>query len=620
MNAYRLYCQFILVLISAFLINDVLAQKNEKEIRIDTTYYKATPYKKYMIENVEYDEDIPIEYYNDITTYRVYKEEREGRTSSGKKTIFLLPGGGFVKLDNIINLDTNASLASNLSLAKKLVAEDFNVILVQYKTATGDDSSQINLLFANPTPLIELLMNYEQAKARMEEHSLKSFHDWRKIIRNKYDSASYYDIDTQQVFVCGISAGAFLTIYGLYLDSMEIPKQIAYKDIFNINRTINIDTTVRRSYYPFPKIAGIIPMSGGTFYKDIFANNASILGENGTPVYFMHGTCDEIVNQDSGRISYKHIASGNFTYNANSINKYPYSYGSTTIFNILKNTGTKIGYGQVCNGGHGIFINQSVNESLSYYPGGWDYYNTTNPSDPLNSTDPVFDNIMYFTNSVLGIGDPWETHVKIITPEKYTKGCISDPQNVGAIGGVQVFGGGVCNIGPYQDSVRISSGGERALLYLWKVGSETSWTQTTSSQRHVDCMDFFNFPYTYNNFVFTFKIPVAVKAISGCDTVEYYKEDVEFIAACIICRGSSTELKIIYDRELLKVNAQEEGMADILVSNMSGQPVAQWKQYLTRGWNDITDMPIDWYKQTAGMYIVSIHQSGTIYSGKIIKL
>lgn len=33
----------------------------------------------------------------------------------------------------------------------------------------------------------------------------------------------------------------------------------------------------------------------------------------------------------------------------------------------------------------------------------------------------------------------------------------------------------------------------------------------------------------------------------------------------------------------------------------------------------MTDMPVDWYRQTAGMYIVSIHQSGTIYSGKIVK-
>lgn len=611
--------QVILLLISALIFNDAHAQKNENKIRIDTTHYKATSYKKYVIDNVEYDEDIPIEYYNDITTYRVYKEDRGGRSSGGKKTIFLLPGGGFINLDNILNLDTNASLASNLSLAKKLAAEDFNVILVEYKRATGDDANQIGLLFVDYSPLVGLFMNNEQARARMEEHSLKSFHDWRKIIRNKYDSAAYYNIDTQQVFISGISAGAFLTIYGLYLDSTEIPKQIIYKDISNTNRTINIDSTVRRSYYPFPKIAGIIPIAGGTFYKDIFTNNASILGENGTPAYFMHGTCDELINQDSGRIIFKHIRGATAIYNENDSNKYPKAYGSTTIFNILKNTGTNIGYGQVCEGGHGIFVDESLIDTTSYYPGGWDFYNTSNPSEPLNSTDPVFENIMYFTNSVLGIGDPWETHVKTITPEKYTKNCLSDPQDVGAIGGVQAFGGGVCSIGPYQDSVRISSGGERALLYLWKVGTETSWTQTTSPQRHVDCMDFFNFPYTYNNFVFTFKIPVAVKAISGCDTVEYNKEDVEFIAACIICRGSSAELKIIYDRDLLRVNAQEDGMADIIVSNMSGQPVAQWKQFLTRGWNDMTDIPVDWYRQTAGMYIVSIHQSGNINSGKIIK-
>lgn len=634
MNSLKMFEKFLLVLTSVLLLNNAAAQKEESNIIIDTTHYKATPYKKYFVNNVEYDENIPIEYYNDITTYRVYKEERGGRASGGKKTIFLLPGGGFIKLDNIMNLDTNASLASNLSLAKKLAAEDFNVILVHYETATGIDASKIGSLFFDsaavliiPEPpfivLASTLMNNQEAKARMEEHSLKSFHDWRKIIRNKYDSAAYYNIDTQQVFVSGISAGAFLTIYGLYLDSTEIPVQIEYKTAANADSIINISHSIRTQYYPFPKIAGIIPMSGGTFYKDIFTNNASILGENGTPVYFMHGTCDELINQDSGRVSFKFVKQDNpqnFIYNIRDNRKYPKVYGSTTMFNILKNTGTKTGYGQVCNGGHGIFINQSVNESLNYYPGGWDYYNVNNPSNPLNSTDPVFENIMYFTNSVLGNGDPWETHVKAITPEKYTKGCLSDPQDVGTIGGVETYGYSLCGLGYVQDSIRISSGGERGLLYLWKIGTETSWTQTTQPHRKIDCANILSFYHaTIPPITFIYKVPVSVKAISGCDTVEYYKEDVEFRIQCMICRSATEETSIIYDRDILRVNALEAGMADIIVSNMSGQPVAQWKQYLTRGWNDMADMPVDWYRQTAGMYIVSVHQSDSIYSGKIIK-
>jgi|GEM_PF-6290998 len=354
---------------SVLLLNNAAGQQEEEKILIDTVHYKATPYKKYVVNNVEYDEDIPIEYYNDITTYRVYKEDRNpnGRSSGGKKTIFLLPGGGFVNLDNILNLDTNASLSSNLSLAKKLAAEDFNVILVKYATAMGIDTIfRISSLFADsaafiviPIPpfllSVPVLMNNQEAKAKMEEQSLKSFHDWRKIIRNYYDSAAYYNIDTQMVFVSGISAGAFLTIYGLYLDSAEIPGQIVYKTATNADSIINISSTVRTQYYPFPKISGIIPMAGGTFYKNIFTNNPTVIGEEGTPVYLMHGTCDEIINQDSGRISFKHVRAvnpKNFMYNQNDDRKYPKVYGSTTIFNILKNTGTDVGYGQVCRGGH----------------------------------------------------------------------------------------------------------------------------------------------------------------------------------------------------------------------------------------------------------------------------
>jgi|GEM_PF-5485345 len=224
---------------------------------------------------------------------------------------------------------------------------------------------------------------------------------------------------------------------------------------------------------------------------------------------------------------------------------------------------------------------------------------------------------MYFTDAV--INGTWETHVKSIIPEKYTKGCLSDPQNVGAIGGVETYGYALCGLGYVRDSIRISSGGERGMLYLWKVGTETTWMQTTAPNRKIECSNILGFFVMMDGITAIYKMPVWVKVVNGCDTAEYYKEDVEFRIECMICRSATEETKILYDRNLLRINSKEEGFADVIVSNMSGRPVAQWRQYLTRGWNDMTDLPVDWHRQVSGMYIVSIHQSGTIYSGKIVK-
>lgn len=85
MKILKMLRKLVLAITSLLLLNNAASQKEQSNIIIDTTHYKATPYKKYIVNNVEYDEDIPIEYYNDITTYRVYKEDRNsnGRSPGG---------------------------------------------------------------------------------------------------------------------------------------------------------------------------------------------------------------------------------------------------------------------------------------------------------------------------------------------------------------------------------------------------------------------------------------------------------------------------------------------------------------------------------------------------------
>lgn len=539
-------------------------------------------------------------------------------------------------MDDLINLDTAAALAANLSLAKKLAAEGFKVIVVKYDIATGSIANMIKNLAVDAFWLDCNSLNNQEAKARMEEYSLKAFHDWRKILKNRIDSADYYQIDTGKVFVSGISAGAVLTLYGVYLDSEEILDTISYYDCSNTLHHIYIDSTVRQTAYPVHKVAGIISMAGGSFYKDIFTNNSAVIGENGIPVYLMHGTCDELINQDSGRVSYKHlritfIPPLTFIYNQATASRYPHVYGSSTIFDILKTTGTQIGYGQVCAGGYSIFINDSINQSTNHYPGGWDFYHTTDTSHFLNPTDPVFDNIMLFTNSVLQLYSTpeWTTSVRQIIPERFTKGCIDDPQEITSITGVAAFGGNFCSIAPAffnQDSVKISGGGEGGKLYRWKIADAVDWTLSTQAFCYVDCETITEQIYSYSNGVFTYYVPVRVQSINGCDTVEYYKNNVPFIVVCPVCREGDEE---VHEQELeirynpytsdMQFFSNKEVTVSIMLSNLSGQLLMNKKQLLYQGWNDADGLYNRWHTLPAGMYILSVYTSRKIFSEKLIK-
>ena len=127
-----------------------------------------------------------VQWYNNVT---VYNYKPVGDQLSRRATFFLLPGGAFIKLMETANLDPGNAMPEAHSLAKKLVKAGYNVILVKYEVVpSGKKSDLINSLFSkiNTTNILLGLYNPEQygeCKARLEEASLKSFHDFRKILR-----------------------------------------------------------------------------------------------------------------------------------------------------------------------------------------------------------------------------------------------------------------------------------------------------------------------------------------------------------------------------------------------------------------------------------------------------
>lgn len=453
-NLFNLFSKRLFILIGFLSVGlHVNAETEAKNtlsryvVEVDSQFIKATPYEITYENNEEIHHDENVEWYNDMTVYRFLPKEIDENgvtmeSPSLKPTIFLLSGGAFVTLDNQTELNpANNKLHDNIKLASKLANEGYNVFWINYQLETN----AIYKLLINFL-LLDLgsecnVTDSTQAKARMEHASLKSFRDFRVKFKNIINNPNNH-VDPDNVFVSGISAGAILTIYSVFLDQSEIPESISYincKEKSSTIVTIGANHSLRKDGYPMPAIRGIIPMAGGSLYNTIFNNTSH---SNNVAVNLMHGTCDEIINQEQGRVGYKLAASSSplvVTPNTYTANRYPHVYGSKYIFNTLKSNHTKIGFGQVIKGGHAIITLKSDAENQQ--SGAWDILDVSEYSNPppipdmnldMNPRDIVFDNISTFMKRVMGeTGYPaWDNHAYSVFPDMPTTLCLADDQTL----------------------------------------------------------------------------------------------------------------------------------------------------------------------------------------------
>lgn len=405
-------------------------------VQVDSHFVKATPYEIIYEENREFHQTEDVEWYNNMTIYEykpldIDESGKAAQMQSLKATIILLSGGSFVSHSNQPNLNpNNTSIAQQLRLTWKLANEGFNVFWINYELEQNY-ASKINNLIFNSGGGCDFTENTE-SKARLEHASLKSFRDFRVKI-NQIVSDPDNNVDMDNIFIAGESAGAVLAIYAVFLDPEEIPTSIDYTDCANPSQNppiniVTIDPThdLRTTGYPIPAIRGIIPMAGGSLYNGIFNNNLSYT--NNVAVNLMHGTCDELISQNFERVSYKFITifpwPWTAVYNTQPIQRYPLLHGSKILYNSLIQNHNKIGFGQVINGGHAPF-NTQANENL-YRNGGWDVYIPTNLNAAISLRDPIFSNILTFVKRVKGeIGFPtWNNHAYSVFPDRPTSNAL----------------------------------------------------------------------------------------------------------------------------------------------------------------------------------------------------
>lgn len=439
----RLYLLMLLLLSGCLMCNDAMAQderiqeKPRYVIETDSQFIKATPYERVVENGIEVQRYTggKAEWYTDMTirSFLPKKADENGmKMMSGddtvKPTIFLLSGGAFAQLDNQEELDpdnTNLATHPNLKLATKLANEGYNVFWIDYQIAIGANNSWIKKLIINPFLTAGCsFTNGSRSKAILEYESLASFRDFRVKFQDIIDNTAN-KVDTNNVFISGISAGAVLAIYSVFLEGSEMPTSIPFVNCSGVapsDSPISVTSDLKTDGYPMPKIRGIIPMAGAVFYSDIFNHTSH---SDSVYINMMHGTCDELINQDTGRVAYKNL-SLTTEYNRFDLYRYPYANGSKYIYNQLLSTGyQKIGFGQVIRGGHNV-IGSSVLAA-----GGWDVYEKSNSSSKYNSRDIVFDNISLFMKRVMGEASPaWTNHAYSVFPDVPTTLCLDDNQTL----------------------------------------------------------------------------------------------------------------------------------------------------------------------------------------------
>ena len=407
----------------------VQAQEREVEekddifskVRIDTIHIKATPYERVLENGVWKDEYKQIDYYNDITIYEISKKE-SGQPSAmmtgPKAAIFMLPGGGFFRYAASDTIGMVPNRNGSITLGSKLAASasiDAKVFMIFYEV-NPDTLVENSVLVKSGTSAqnCKHLQN-ETGRARTLEASYKAFRDLRKILKVNYlDSAAHKNIDPDNFFMIGSSAGAVLVINSMFLDSTEIPSSITYRhvDCSTATTTLSIDSTIRKDYWPMPPMKGIVTMAGAWIYDSLQLVNAPTASTFSTAIYMMHGTCDELITRRAGRIGFR---LKNFvTMNTFPANRFVRGLGSEVIFNSFKNVHNHLAYGQVLKGGHSIFSPQS---ELLF--NGWDLYN--NSLSVI--TDTVFNKVFPFINGLKNNTLNWETRAFSWKPARESIVC-----------------------------------------------------------------------------------------------------------------------------------------------------------------------------------------------------
>jgi predicted esterase len=139
------------------------------------------------------------------------------------------------------------------------------VASINYRLGVADGVTDITQFCNNIRPVAAVMYRGAQ--------------DTRRAIQFLYDNANQYQIDRNNIFALGHSAGAVNVLHSAFLDANELP--------FDFNTELG-------PLPPKPPVRAYISWAGSIHSLDMIDK------EENTPMFFIHGTCDPLVPYDQG--------------------------------------------------------------------------------------------------------------------------------------------------------------------------------------------------------------------------------------------------------------------------------------------------------------------------------
>ena len=160
---------------------------------------------------------------------------------------------------------------------------------------------------------------------------LRSIQDARSVVRYLKANAERLGIDPNLIFVSGQSAGALTSIGLAVMNKENAPSDILAQvggSLDPMNDNMNYDA----------KVAGITALAGAVIDPNL------IIGKKiNTPMHFIHGTCDELIDMNAGN-----------PFRCQDRKTFPVIYGGNAIYEAAKLNGNKVYLNMICNGSHSM--------------------------------------------------------------------------------------------------------------------------------------------------------------------------------------------------------------------------------------------------------------------------
>jgi hypothetical protein len=608
---------------------DIGLWKQKYEVRTDTIYKNIADMER--LEGFESDfakyvgkegtPDVTIIHYSPILP-RGEGAERMEALPPRLKTIILVPGGGFFMVD------TNAvaykdSCTNNIPTI--LAGAGYNVIMIKYEVF---NEPEVRCLFDFNDQIVGSVCNpTSNARFRFEKSSIRSFWSLRNILRNDiFNKADSLSIDTTQTLLVGHSAGAILSIYTQFLDASELPTEVCNLSLpASYNKYCKIENEWRTQFFNLPKFRGVMAMSGGSFYPDIFSNNIAAINTAGTKIQLLHGACDELINIFGRRPApwrRDFPEREQFTVGFVGVNKFAKLDGSAYIFKQLLGKLNAVQFEEGCEAGHDLLLEGNLN-LYPYNPptnpnivfkytmnhGAWNFCDKDDYGSPISTNHFITQKILAFANSVLFNNPPFVSKFSGFKPELPYYDCpdttdICMPTKI-----LYTFENGDCN-----KRVLKAEGGEcleKAILYFWRFktlpsGAWSAYQYTTAPQFDLST-------FTPNNA----STAIELTALNACDTV--IKRDT--ILFCNLCTGgcnpnrmavvpiaNNFEMQWDATTHLILIESDLAEECNFQMIDTKGTIIKTWKARVEIGQNQL-EMPYN-HQLAKGIYLIR-YQSDT---------